>query len=68
MIDGDLFKAVVSFPVKWTTIEDCLDKLDELDEPGTELETADEIHKDEMIETEDSGGTIPKSGTDNWTQ
>lgn len=65
VIDGDLFKAVVSFPVKWTTIEDCLDKLDE---PGTELETADEIHKDKMIETEDSGGNIPKSGTDNWTQ
>lgn len=65
VIDGDLFKAVVSFPVKWTTIEDCLDKLDE---PGTELETADEVHKDEMIETEDSGGNIPKSGTDNWTQ
>ena len=57
-------KAVVSFPVKWTTIEDCLDKLDE---PGTELGTADEVYK-EMIETEDSGGNIPKSGTDNWTQ
>ena len=65
VIDGDLFKAVVSFPVKWTTIEDCLDKLDE---PGTELETADEVRKDEMIETKDSGGTIPKSGMDNWTQ
>lgn len=64
VIDGDLFKAVVSFPVKWTTIEDCLDKLDE---PGTELGTADEVYK-EMIETEDSGGNIPKSGTDNWTQ
>ena len=50
--------------MKWTTIEDCLDKLDE---PGTELGTADEVYK-EMIETEDSGGNIPKSGTDNWTQ
>ena len=65
VIDGDLFKAVVSFPVKWTTIEDCLDKLGE---PGTELGTADEVYKDKMIETEDSGGNIAKSGTDNWTQ
>ena len=38
VIDGDLFKAAVSFPVKWTTIDDYVERLPETEEEETESE------------------------------
>ena len=63
VIDGDLFKAVVSFPVKWITIDECMDKLGE---PKPELEEAGEPDKAETAGT--AGAIVPKSGSDNWIQ
>lgn len=63
VIDGDLFKAVVSFPVKWTIIDECMDKLEE---PKPESEEAGEPDKAGTAGT--AGAIVPKSGSDNWIQ
>lgn len=43
VIDGDLFKAVISFPVKWTTIDDYVERVPEVEEEAE----AEEIESEE---------------------
>lgn len=67
VIDGDLFKAMVSFPVKWVTIDDCADKL-EPPKPELEVSGGSAEGDTEHEETEASAAIVPKAGVDKWMQ